>query len=68
VLPYKAVKECYTNQYLNGNRWIGIIEDIYLIASRAGAPVQRVCVAEFHNAFELLQQAPLPLPVKDEFV
>jgi hypothetical protein len=68
VLPFKAVKDCYSKQYLNGNRWIGIIEDIYLIVSRSGAPVQRVCVAEFHNAFELLQEAPLPLPVKDEFV
>jgi hypothetical protein len=68
VLPYKEVKACYSPQYLNGNRWIGIIEDIYLIVSRSGAPVQRVCVAEFHNAFELLQEAPKPLPAKDEFI
>jgi hypothetical protein len=68
VLPFKEVKKCYSKQYLNGNRWIGIIEDIYLIVSRDGAPVQKFCVTEFHNAFELLQEAPTPLPNIDEFI
>jgi hypothetical protein len=68
ILPYKEVKTCYSEQYLNGNRWIGIIEDNHLIVSRAGAPVQRVCVMEMHNAFKLLQNAPLPLPVEEEYI
>lgn len=67
VLPFTAVKEMFTPEYLNGTRWVGNIIKDNLSVSLGGKPMQEMYVGNFHNAFELLQDAPQPLPARPEF-
>ncbi|MCU0785735.1 MAG: hypothetical protein MUF81_17165, partial [Verrucomicrobia bacterium] len=60
VLPFKDVKEMFSPEYLNGTRWVGNVIKENLSVSLGGKPMQEMCIDDFHNAFELLQEAPLP--------
>src|SRR6266700_7960291 len=48
VLPFKDVKESFSPEYLNGNRWIGTVRRDNIIVSVAGKPMQEVYVGRFH--------------------
>lgn len=62
VLPFAAVKQYLSPAYLNGSRWIGAVHKDNVVISGEGQPVQEVWAGDYHNAFELLQDAPTPLP------
>jgi hypothetical protein len=47
-------------------RWIGNVVKDYFSISNAPLPKQETDVCHFHNAFELLQDAPQPLPPKPD--
>jgi hypothetical protein len=66
ILRYAEVEDCFTPQYLNGPRWIGTVRNDNLTVSLAGKPIIELHVGRFLNAFELLQNAPQPLPPKLE--
>jgi hypothetical protein len=64
ILPYTEVKHFFTLAYLRKTRWVGNIIAEYFTTSRRDQPVQQMYVSEFHNAFELLRDAPQPIPLK----
>jgi hypothetical protein len=68
VLPFKDLKEMFSPEYLNGPRWVGNVVKENLSVSLGGKPMQEMCIDQFRNAFELLQNAPRPLPTKPEYV
>jgi hypothetical protein len=68
VVPFNEVKEMFTREYLNDKRWVGNVIKEYLSVSLGGNPMREMDVGHFHNAFELLQDAPQPFPVKPKYV
>ena len=68
VLPFKEVKEMFSPEYLNGARWVGNVINDNLSVSLGGKPMQEMYVGNFHNAFEMLQDAPQPFPAKPEYL
>ncbi len=68
VIPYAEVKDLLIPPYLrdSGTRWIGNLYNEYFSISCAPLPKQEIDVCRFHNAFELLQDAPQPLPQKPD--
>jgi hypothetical protein len=69
VLPFGEVKHCFLGQYLDvRNRWCGNVVRENLIISVDEKEMERLDISGFHDAFELLKDAPKPLPVKDVFL
>jgi hypothetical protein len=73
ILPYKAVKDFFSPEMLDGShRWVGsirMVDEVILIS--ANGKSKEFSGHEFHNAFQLLKDAPMPLPNSrgvDEFV
>ena len=67
VLPFKEVKEIFSLAYLNGTRWIGNVIKDNLSVSLGGKPMQEMYVGNFYNAYEILKNAPQPLPPRPVF-
>lgn len=73
ILPYNEFRDFFTPEFLDAKRrWHGYVhaddEAIRLTPCRQG---HEKLAHEYHNAFHLLQDAPLPLPTKldiSEFV
>jgi len=64
ILPFKDFRDFFTHDYLDArHRWVGNIRlhDEVIVIS-ANAVSKEKPAFEFHNAFHLLQDAPLPLP------
>jgi hypothetical protein len=74
ILPYKDFRDFFTLEFLDkrGRRWSGYIraDDEAIRLSPCKKRHERLA-HEYHNAFHLLQDAPLPLPKEppsDEFI
>lgn len=68
VLPYNVVRDIYVPEYLRSGRWVGNVREDNLTVSHGGMPPKTLYVRKFHNAFELLQDAPQPIPHKTEYM
>ena len=64
ILPYKDVKSFFSSEMLDAShRWVGNVRmDDEMIIISTGGKSKEFLGHEYHNAFHLLQDAPLPLP------
>src|SRR5262245_6909761 len=62
ILPYGDVKEYFSEEYLNANRWVGNIRNENIEITLGGKPKLEIMASNYHNAFDLLQEAPKPFP------
>jgi len=73
IMPFQDFRDFFTPELLDAtHRWVGNIRlhDENVVISAHGVSKERAAF-EYHNAFHLLQDAPLPLPMEpdvDEFV
>jgi hypothetical protein len=67
VLPFASVKEIFAKEYLSGPRWIGTVINERLRVSLGGKPVNELYVGKYYNAFQLLHDAPQPVPTMREY-
>jgi len=64
ILPFKDFKDFFSPELLDAShRWIGNVrlDDEAIVISANGISQEKLA-HEYHNAFHLLQDAPLPLP------
>jgi hypothetical protein len=64
IFPFKDFKDFFSSDFLDAtHRWSGNVrtDDEVIKLSLDGKPKEKF-VHEYHNAFDLLQDAPLPLP------
>lgn len=73
ILPFKDFRDFFSPDFLDGvHRWVGNIRphDEAIVISTGGTSKEALG-HEYHNAFHLLQDAPLPLPKEpdiEEFI
>ena len=64
ILPYKDFMDFFTEDLLDGaKRWVGNIRNEEIRISAGGVAHARA-VQQYYNAFNLIQDAPTPLPKK----
>jgi len=68
ILPFTKFAQYFSPEYLKGNRWFGHVRREYLTVEPDQGPIHEVDVGPFYNAFELLQDAPQPIPARIEFL
>ena len=73
ILPFENFKDFFSPDFLDANhRWAGYVRaDDEVIRLSANGKTKEELGHEYHNAFHLLQNAPLPLPKEpdaNEFV
>jgi hypothetical protein len=64
ILPFNNFRDFFTSDFLDANhRWVGYVRaDDEMIRLSIGGKTKEQFGHEYHNAFHLLQDAPLPLP------
>ena len=67
VMPFEEVEGFFAKDYLSKGRWAGTVSEDRLAVYRYPEPPQESVVSRFHNAFDLLQDAPGLVPGRVEY-